>query len=251
MYKSKGLRITGYVLKTICMVLIFGTISILLWRVFSSGDPASMKRVMVNDQVKAAYDRHGEDLTMYWLEMEETTSVVNKNYGYFSVTRALFIEEAEQVQVTFRYNNSTIKHLKTDYNLPEMPSRGDELYDVTLVVAYDLTPDDTSDNLKSEEGSVELVRYFPTSSESDKKNVYNYRKLTFDGVDMNASPNRVLAVYVDIYYKGDIDYTKDSYGTLCVYDYITEEKYGREDFKLSAEDIKAIKAYKPEEDSGK
>lgn len=247
MYKSRGIRIVGYVLKAICMVLIFGTIGILLWRVFSSGDPASMKRVMVNDELKAAYEEYGEDMTMYRLNMEETTSVVNKNYGYFSVTRALFIEEAQQVQVNFRYNNSTIRHLKEDYKLSEMPSRDDDLYDVTLVVAYDLTPEDTSDNLKSEEGSVELVRYYPTKCESDKKNVYNYRKFIFDGIDMNVSPNSVLAVYVDIYYKGDVDYTKDSYGTLCVYDYITEAKYGREDFSFSAEDIKAIEAYKSEE----
>ncbi|MBE6693523.1 MAG: hypothetical protein E7589_02005 [Ruminococcaceae bacterium] len=245
MYKSRGIRIVGYVLKAICLVLIFGTIGILLWRIFSSGDPESMNRLQINDKLCEAYGEHGEDLTMYWLELEETTSVVNKNYGYFSVTRALFIEEAEQVQVTFRYNNSTIKHLKEDYGLSEMPSRDEELYDVSLVVAYDLTPEDTSDNLKSEEGSVELVRYYPTSSESDKKNVYNYRKLVFDGVDMNASPNRVLAVYVDIYYNKDINYDKDSYGTLCVYDYITEEKYGRKDFEFSAEDIKAIKAYAP------
>lgn len=247
MYKGRGLRIAGYVFKAICVLLIFGTIGILLWRIFSSGDPAAVKGVMVNQKLAEAYDEHGEDMTAYWLNMDETTSVVNKNYGYFSVTRALFIEEAEQVQVTFRYNNSTIKHLKEDYGLSEMPSRDDQLYDVSLVVAYDLTPDDESDNLKSEEGSVELVRYHPTSFESHKKNLYNYRRFIFDGIDMNASPNRVLAVYVDIYYNKDINYEEDSYGTLCVYDYITEEKYGREEYRLSDSDVKEIKAYKQKE----
>lgn len=247
MYKGRGLRIVGYIFKAICLLFIFGTIGIFLWRIFSSGDPAEVKGVTPNEKIVGAYEEHGEDMTMYWLTMDPTTSVVDKNYGYFSVTRALFIEEAEQVQVTFRYNNSTIKHLKEDYGLAEMPSRDEELYDVSLVVAYDLTPEDESDNFKSEEGSVELVRYHPTSSDSYKKNLYNYRQIVFDGIDMNVSPNRVLAVYVDIYYNKDINYDVDSYGTLCVYDFYTEEKYGRNDYEFSRDDIKNIKAYKQKE----
>ena len=69
--------------------------------------------------------------------------------------------------------------------------------------------------------------------------MYNYRRLTFDGIDMNVIENPVLAVYVDVYYVEDIDYTKDSYGTLCVYDYATEKDY----YELDQDEVKALKEY--------
>ena len=247
MYRSKASRIAGYIFKSICMILIFGTIGILLWRVFSSGDPQSMKSVAVNDELCAAYEEHGEDrLTMYRCDLEETTSVINKNYGYFSVTRGLFIEEADQVQVTFRYNNSTIKHLKEDYGLETLPSRDEDLYDVTLYVAYDITPQDLTDNDGNDPESVKFVRYYPDECISDSKNLYNYRKFIFNGVDMTVSDTPVLAVYVDVYYKEDVNYDEEPYGTLIIYDYATK----KEEFKLSGKDIEAIKVYAPKENDG-
>jgi hypothetical protein len=69
--------------------------------------------------------------------------------------------------------------------------------------------------------------------------MYNYRRLTFDGVDMNVTDNPVLAVYVDVYYKEDIDYEKDPYGTLCIYDYLTEREYRG----LGKNEVKALEEY--------
>ena len=60
--------------------------------------------------------------------------------------------------------------------------------------------------------------------------------LTFDGVDMNNPAKPVLAVYVDIYYIGDVDYDKDAYGTLCIYDY----KAQREPYELSKKEIVSL-----------
>ena len=151
-----------------------------------------------------------------------------------------FIQEADQVQLLFRYNNATLRHLKEDYGLPENPDRHGDYFDVTLVVAYDLTPDVTEDNLKSDPESVRLVRYHATSSETAETLIYNYRRLTFDGIDMTVTENPVLAVYMDVYYKEDVDYEKDAYGTLCIYDYITQTDYA----ELSKKDREALESYK-------
>lgn len=223
---EKKLQIVKYIGKGVALVVVFGTIALLLWRIFSSGDPQAVKSLMVDDHLRAVYaaDEDGK-LTAYWQENDNITRVAKKNNGYFSVRRGLFIDEADQVQVTFRYNNSTLRHLKEDYKLDVIPGRDEDMYDVSLVVVYDLTPDDDSDNgidaTEHQEGAVRIERFFPDEdmTESYRHNVYNYRKFVFNGVDITDAEAPVLFVFVDIYYKGDIDYEKDSYGTLPIYDY--------------------------------
>jgi hypothetical protein len=130
------------------------------------------------------------------------------------------------VQILFRYNNATIRHLVEDYALTEVPDRAEDLYDVTLYVAYDLTPGDVTDNAGNDPDSVKFVRYHATSSEPAQSLMYNYRRMTFDGVDTTVTENPVLAVYVDVYYLGDLNYEAEPYGTICIYDYMAENTYG-------------------------
>jgi len=118
-----------------------------------------------------------------------------------------------------------------DYGLAEIPDRADELYDVTLYVAYDLTPDDLTDNAGNNPGSVKFVRYHATNSTPATSLLYNFRRLTFDGLDMTVTDTPVLAVYVDVYYLGDLDYEAEPYGTICIYDYLAENTYGTLDKK--------------------
>ncbi len=238
---SPFLRVMKFILKALGLILVFGTIIFFLWRVFTSGNPKDMERLTPNDVLREAYkaaEAEGRELAVFTQFQENyITSVQDKNYGYFGITDAKFVTDADQIQVLFRYNNSTIRHLVTDYNLPETPDRDEDLYDVTLYVAYDLTPDISSDNDGNDPASVKFVRYFPTSQSADQKNLYNFRKFVFDGVDMDVTENPVLAVYVDIYYKEDVDYDKESYGTLIIYDYAS----GRDAYKLDKKEIEALR----------
>ncbi len=233
-----GFKIFKYAFKTLAMILVFGTTVFFLWRVFSSGNPKSMEGLVVNEAVHKAYLAAGEDMVIYSQEQDHITRAEH-NYSYFAVTDVKFVEEANQVQVLFRYNNGTIRHLKEDYNLAEMPARDEDLYDVTLYVAYDITPADKTDNDGNDPESVRFVRYHATSHTADQKNLYNYRKFIFDGVDMTVTDNPVLAVYVDVYYKGDVNYERDAYGTLIIYDYATE----RIPYELGKKDKEALAAF--------
>ena len=168
----------------------------------------------------------GREVTVFYQQSQyDTTTVRDKNYSYFSAKEARFIQEADQVQLLFRYNNATIRHLVEDYGLTEIPDRADELYDVTLYVAYDLTPADLTDNAGNDPSAVKFVRYHATSSEPAQSLMYNYRRMTFDGLDMTVTDNPVLAVYVDVYYLEDLDYEAEPYGTICIYDYAAENTY--------------------------
>ena len=241
---SRGFRITGKLIKFLFFLLIFSVIGVLLWRIFSSGDPSSMKSLTPNDKLAAAYEEKGDDLYLFRQGQNMITSG-KENYGYFAVTDCVFIPEANQIQIVVRYNTATLRSLAEDYALETAPSRDEELFDVSLTVATDLTPDVTDDNAGNDPASVRFTRVHPTQVSADTKNLYNYRRLVFelDSAELSLSElldsGLLLAVYADIYYNQDIRYDEPAYGTLCLYDYLSE----REDASLSGKERRALREY--------
>ena len=127
-----------------------------------------------------------------------------------------------------RYNNSTLKSISEDLGLPEH-SRDEDIFDVVVTVMYDLTPDNKDDNSGEKLDTVKRVQYTASSSEKAQKNLYNYKRYTFDGIKIT---DDVLAVYVDIYYDRDVKAS----GTLAIYDY----RYPKKDYTLTQADVNAI-----------
>lgn len=227
MAKSTTSRIIGWAFRLLVGAMIFSVVGVLLWRILSSGDPASMTVLQPNEQIYAAYQEEGEQLQILH-QQHDTIIRDGPSKGYFSVTQSEFIPAADQLQITFRYNNSTLKYVAADYGKPAPLERGKDWFDVTVTVAYDLTPENTDDNDINHPDSVRFERYQPTSSVKDTKNLYNYERLTFDGIDIcagfDAEGNpimrpEILAVYVDIYFNEDIDYQEEPLGTLLIYLY--------------------------------
>ena len=262
----RTLRIVKTILRYTISTLGFAICGILIWRVFWSGDPKEVSTLLVNDRTAAAYAAHGDNWTAYNQSQQSLTRAeyegeagvdhkfLNKNnYGYFGVTQSVIIEEAKQVQLTFRYNNSTVKYLKNDYSLSEMPSLDDHLYDVTLLLAVDLTPDDDSDNLEDvlNPESVALIRVQPDKDMTirTRKNLYNYYRLVFD-LPEDIATAHILAIYVDVYYVGDIVYLEEDfdvykdepYGSLCIYEYISAENGKNRPYVLSKDEKEALLA---------
>lgn len=212
MGRPRAPRLFKGILKGLFVLLIMTINALILWRIFSSGDPASMKKLTVNDSLTQAYAEHGDALVLRHQNQATVTRAEN-NYGYFSVTRCVFIPEAKQVQLVFRYNNSTLNHLKEDYGLEGTIDRDDTFYDLTLVRTTDLTPDDSDDNLDPEKLSE--TRFHPSSVTRDSTLLYTYFRYTFEGVELSEND---LGVFADVYYLGDLDYGKAPYGALCLYD---------------------------------
>lgn len=243
---SRGFRLTGKIIKALFFTVIFSLIGILLWRIASSSDPKSMKAVTPNDALLAAYEQSGQSLPLF-RQTQNTLTYADENYGFFAVTDCLFIPDANQIQLVFRYNKAAIRSLMDEHGLTEIPDAEDELYNVTLLLATDLTPDNKDDNKGNQEGRVAFTRLEPSSVDSDQKTRYYYRRMVFDldtvGLslsDLTAEDGLLLAAYVDIYYVNDVDYEQKSDGTLCVYDYISPRK----DAHLTRRDIAAIEAYR-------
>lgn len=237
-YDREEHGILWWIGRVILLTLVIGTFGILFWRLLSARVPKEMSTMTPNEPLCAAYaeaKQEGRALSVFRNELDNITRAEHCA-GYFSVPNALFIEDCDQVQLIFRYNNSTIRHLQEDYGLDELPARTEDLYDVTLLIAYDLTPDNEDDNGSNDPAAVKFVRVQPTSHTKMEKSLYNYRRFVFDGVDL--SDPSILYVYADFYYVGDVHYDdgEETYGSLVIYRYDVE----REAYKLTNEDVKAL-----------
>ncbi len=216
MTNGHNMRVFWRVVKWSISLLLCVICGILIWRVFSSGDPEQVKYLIGNDALYEAYDKHGNDLILQY-QMQDTITLAEYNRGYFSITQYVFIPEAKQVQLVFRYNNSTIKHLARDYGLAEIPDKSEELFDVTLVTTTDRTPDNREDNANTE--NLTMERYYPSAATRTETSLYTYYRFVFDNIEITPD---MLYVFADIYYEGDLDYEKRPYGTLCLYDDASE-----------------------------
>ncbi len=242
---SRALKRTGRIVKLILALVVAFVIGLLIWRMMEDRAPRNMTVLSVNENIYRAYEQNGGELTLLTQE-QNTITRGTTNYGYFSVTEDVFIPDANQIQLLFRYNNSTVRALANDYRLPEVPSLDAELYDVTVLLAIDLTPEDTSDNSGNDPASVRFVRVHASSAPTvDRTQLYNYRRFVFDvgesGEDLRSliDSGLLLAVYADVYYNEDIDYDKTPYGALCLYDFKTKTEV----VKLTRHDRKAFEAF--------
>lgn len=219
-------RVIGKVIKYISITFVFSVCGLVLWRVFSSGDPASMKKISVSEATYNAYAENGNSLGVYYQNLDYMSREENA-LGYFGATKVDIIPDAEQIQVVLRYNNSTLRYVAEDLELSSIPSREQDVFDIVLTVTTDLTPENKDDNGGNPEENPSQIaekQYFHSDFMlSDQKNVYNYRKYIFEGVTIEED---TIAVFVDVYYKGEkltLDTENDTrICTLCIYWYGSE-----------------------------
>ena len=224
---AKAGKIIGGSFKALFWLVIIAINAIVLWRVLFSGDPSAIKPILVNEQTVAAYRKQGNELR---LEIQQQRTITES--GKFSVTDCVFIPEANQIQVTVRYNNSTLRKLAEDYELSEIPSREQELFDITIVKTTDLTPDDPDDN--TDKAKLKEERYYPSGeAKTAYKTLYSYRKFIFD----NITYEDAVGMFVDVYYAEDINYNDTPYDALCIYDALMDI----EERSLTGADKKALK----------
>ena len=229
--------------------LIALVVGVFVWRFVTSVPPSELTALTPNEEIVGAY----EDGSLKLVNQEQNNITrTEKNYGYFSVAQVVFIPEINQLQILVQYNDSTLKALKSDYaddfsslGEKEYPDPEKDWYDVSVVLARDLTPENSEDNLGNDRESGERVRIAPTKvSGAAHKDRYSYRRLVFDNVPLDSL---TLAVYADFYYLGDVAYNNEdfdiyedsAYGTLCLYTFADKTL----EVKLTKDDIKAIENF--------
>lgn len=235
----------GKILGRVITIGCFLVIALLLFRMCSQNKiPESIETISVNDKLSAAYREKGDGLSVIYQDHEiysvennvrvdeNGKTVSNAGKAYFAVPKVLFFTDIDQVQLVLRYNSSTLKYLTEDYAslCPELPDRSENVYDITLVKVTDLTPDISTDN--EDKKYLNEERFSVTDMISDESGLHNFRRLTFDGLELDGA----LSVYLCIYYKEAVDYDAPPYATVTVYE------SGDKDFsyKLTKADKKAL-----------
>ena len=220
----------GRLLKFLLFCVILTVIILLLWRVFSTGTPKEIQGLEPNDKLNAAYSASlSEDKELYVFKQIHDELSGGETKGYFGVPEARFIPDANQAQIVFRYNNSTISALAKDYSLPAVPSKTDELFDVSLVLYIGDRPEDPSQEISKDNAeNIKAIRVTPEAEpQKAYSTLYSFYRYTFnfengeEAINLNElmESKKLLSVHVEIYYKGDLDYSKNAYGALSIYDY--------------------------------
>ncbi len=230
----------------ICLIL--ALCIFMIWRVNSTGAPKTVKYLTPNEKLCAVYEQKGEDMYMFRQSYDNITRAENRR-GYFAIPDVVFIPEADQAQILFRYNNSTIHSVASDYELGSVPDRHNDMFDVTLMLYIDLTPDNADDNYSkvNEDGTpnenIRVVRFQPSDAVCDRTTLYNFYRYTFDltaddGTNLSdlLESKTLISVHTEFYYNGDINYEESAFAALSIYD----SRRPEEPVKLGNKDKKAL-----------
>ena len=242
-------KILGKCIKYTAIGLVVFVNALILWRVFfSANEPASMKTVAGNAALREAYQNYldGINLKDYEFALYQTNEdniatdekwhdqielaegEVKKNqFAQFFVTDVVFFPYAGQSQIVLRYNRSVLPHLAEDYGLEATPKKGDDLFDVTLLVRY--KPDGDS--------AEKSIRIKASGITTDTTSLYVYHQLSFEGMPDFESITEIKA---EIYYKEAVDYTVLPYSSISLYDKLLSTR----PYDLDKKDIAAIEGAK-------
>lgn len=160
----------GKIIKYTCYAMILLIVSLLIWRMCSfSSTPKEMDVLSWNSTTASAYEEHGEKMQVFDLNMSEKYRVSPD--GKFSVRAVYYIPEADQLQLTVCYNDSTLKLLDEDFG----PS---------WTLDFILTDDRDR-------------AYFGNCVGSAEQGVYNYARFVYDMVDLDELDELALTVRLE------------------------------------------------------
>jgi hypothetical protein len=243
--------VIGKILKFTFYAIIIGINGFLIFRMLSAGDPTVMETMMVNDRTAALWQKQGEEM-----EILTQKQYLLSEDGRFAQSNLRWMPDINQLQITVRYNNSTVKGLVEDFLMPETKEEGEEvvipeppnddedLFDITLVKVVNLTEEEKAeqdketleqDALGDEGESAPLrheVRYTYSASMPAEKLMYNYRRLIFDDIDLSDAE----ALYLEFYYRDAVDYTAEPYTELLIW----HAQSLTRPYELTKHDIKAL-----------
>lgn len=119
--------------------------------------------------------------------------------GNFFANALIVVRDAGNLQVTVRYNESTLPKVAEFYKLKEVPEAEVGLFRYTLTASY------------NEDAEGEDYKTYSSSFQGEASAyMYHYAKLAFDGVDFEGA----AWMRVDIYYADEAE----PFGHICVYE---------------------------------
>ena len=202
---SKTKKIAKITFKTVILAISFFIYAFFIFRLCSTQDaPESVSSIVWNETARAAYTA---DPDGFQILKQEPSTIITDN-GRFWISDVIYLPQAKQLQLTIKYNDSTLKYLKEALVNQMNAQNGEDAVpltvdDITLPEeAFDYSVLDNSGN-----------RYHEHSSISAREQNYNYRRLVFENITV---PEHA-AFYIDMYYVDAVDYSAIPYGSLLAW----------------------------------
>ena len=193
---SKAGKIAKISIKAVVLFISLFIYTFFIFRLCSTGEaPKSVSGIVWNETTRAAYEADPSGFQIF--TQEPATFITND--GRFWVSDVVYLPQAKQLQLTIKYNDSTLKYLRQ--------ALAD---DMEISVDEVILPDEPFDYSLLSNGG---VRYQDYTSTAEKNQNYNYRRIVFENVVIEENTTH----YVDMYYIGAIDYTAIPYGSLLVW----------------------------------
>lgn len=179
--KSGCLKALGIIMKVLLIAIIVAIFSLLGFRLYEQKTPKALTRILWNEKTIAAYN---EDSTAFSV----TDCEINQNFtedGYFFVDKIMLLNEADQVQLTVSYNNSTVRYLEESYRKEDPSAVTGESSD-SVQTEYDpygvYSGEPFIYILYDKNGTV----YDDYSYVSSSSLLHSFRRLIFDGIPCDA-----------------------------------------------------------------
>lgn len=191
----KMLRRAMTICLAVCLCFIFGAV---IFRIYIAEHyPAETVRMVFTDPLTAHYKADPEGFTA-------KTQNIRFPYdsgedGNFFASGLIVVPDADNLQVTVRYNESTLPKVAAFYKLATTPEAREGLFRYTLTASYNETED-----------GEEYRTYASSYLHEDAAYMYHYGKLVFDGVDFEGA----VWMRIDIYLVGQ----ETPFGHICVYE---------------------------------
>ena len=180
------------------------------YRVSMMTDPKEMLDILPSDAAKSIYSQNGE-LDVKTQEMvNETVS----SDGKFYTTGLMILPETNELIITVRYLDSTLNKLAEEYSIGPLDPK-EKHFEFSLVSTSDKD-----------------LRLYPTETTTMRNWRYTYYRMRFEGVDIS----KYEELAVEAYYLGDLDYSKQSFGSVFAY----HQDWPLIDFDLTARDEKLL-----------
>ena len=205
------MKTVGKVIKYIFYIFVFAVCALVIFRSCIMFDyyPSQMKSILWTDSTRQTYRADPNGFEAYSQVL--VFSYDDPDEGNFFASNQLIIPSAEQLQITVRYNDSTLERFADKFEM--------EIADLSFV--YYLSDQDGN-------------HYPLTLSASDRAfNLYNYERLVFEGIDIS----KVTNLYLDIYIDGNADLEGKPAACIPLYD----SERSLKEYKLSGSEISSAK----------
>ena len=179
----------------LCLCLVFGAV---IFRIYIAEHyPKNTVRMVFTDALTEYYESNGGTIKA------ETQNIRfpydSADDGNFFASGLILVRDAGNLQVTVRYNESTLPKVASFYKLATTPAPAEGLFRYTLTASYNTTA----------EGG-DYRTYDVGYLSEDDAYMYHYGKLVFDGVVFEGA----AWMRVDIYYGEETT----PFGHICVYE---------------------------------